>query len=150
MPHTNSASASPGNTRGSYRGSGSLATLTRLQPAIGGPVPVRPARSAIWARAFRKRFFRASLFSDPAWDILLELFAAEQEGRRVTVSSVGFDANIPQTTALRWIKALESEGLIKRADDPLDARRIFLSLSDSALRAMTHYFQGCSAVVAIS
>jgi DNA-binding MarR family transcriptional regulator len=104
----------------------------------------------IRARTARRQFFKASLFSDPAWDILLELFAAEQEGRRVAVSTVGLDGNIPQTTALRWINALKNEGLVERRDDPLDARRSFLSLSDSGLRAMTLYFQSCGAAIALS
>jgi len=101
----------------------------------------RIARSQIRARAARADFFKASLFSDPAWDILLELFAAEQEGRRISISAAGLTAQIPLTTALRWINALEREGLVERVADPTDARRTFLGLSDKGLRAMTHYFQ---------
>src|SRR5437899_12878981 len=109
MPNTNSATATLGNAAADYPSSGSFATLTRLQLSIGDVVPAPSARSAIRARTRRKQFFKASLFSDPAWDILLDLFAAEQEGRRVTVSVVGLGSGIPQTTALRWINALESE-----------------------------------------
>jgi DNA-binding MarR family transcriptional regulator len=102
------------------------------------------ARSEIRARAARAQFFKASLFSDPAWDILLELFAAEEEGRRVSISAAGLTAEIPLTTALRWITALEREELVERAGDPTDARRTFLKLTDKGLRAMTLYFQSCS------
>jgi DNA-binding MarR family transcriptional regulator len=104
----------------------------------------RLVRSEIQARAARTRFFEASLFSDPAWDILLELFCAEQEGRRVSISAAGLAAEIPLTTALRWINALEREGLAERMGDPTDARRTFLSLTETGLRAMTLYFQNCS------
>jgi DNA-binding MarR family transcriptional regulator len=102
------------------------------------------ARFEIRARAARAQFFKASLFSDPAWDILLELFAAEQEGRRVSISAAGLTAEIPLTTALRWINALEREDLVERAADPTDARRTFLQMTGKGLRAMRLYFQSCS------
>lgn len=143
MTHANGAIA-PRSTPAEYRAADSVATLSRLHSSNVEDAPMRSARSEIRARAARTRFFKASLFSDPAWDILLELYAAEQEGRRVAVSTVGLGADIPQTTALRWISALSNEGLVNRADDPLDARRTFLSLSDSGLRAMTLYFQNCT------
>lgn len=101
------------------------------------------AKAEIEARAARSRFFKASLFSDPAWDILLELFAAEQEGRRVSISAAGLTAGIPLTTALRWINALEREDLVERAADPTDARRTFLKLTENGRRSMTLYFQSC-------
>lgn len=101
----------------------------------------RVAQAAIAARARRQKFFKASLFSDPAWDILLELFAAEAEGRRVAISTAGLAANVPLTTAIRWINALQEEGLVSRQNDPLDARRSFLTLTDLGLRSMRDYFE---------
>ncbi|HSR00762.1 MAG TPA: winged helix DNA-binding protein [Sphingomicrobium sp.] len=100
----------------------------------------RLARAAIEARARRQKFFKASLFSDPAWDILLDLFAAEAEGRRVAISSAGLAANVPLTTAIRWINALQEEGLVSRENDPLDGRRSFLTLTEQGLRSMHDYF----------
>ena len=93
------------------------------------------------ARASRANYFDATLFSDPAWDILLELFAAEHEGRRVQVTSVGLAAGIPLTTALRWIGMLEHRQLIERRADPLDRRRTYLSLTDEGARLLTEYFE---------
>ena len=100
----------------------------------------RAARAAIEARARRGKFFKASLFSDPAWDILLDLFAADAEGRRVAISTAGLAANVPLTTAIRWINALQEEGLVRRDNDPLDARRCFLSLTELGLQSMREYF----------
>jgi DNA-binding MarR family transcriptional regulator len=95
----------------------------------------------IKARARRSTFFKASLFSDPAWDILLELFAADCEGRKLSISSVGLSANIAMTTALRWIDVLERDGLVQRQDDPLDGRRRFLTLSCKGFQAMRAYVE---------
>lgn len=121
----------------------------RLLP---GPTPIEPfstsgiarlARNLIRARARRRRFFDASLFSDPAWDILLEVFAAEQEGRRVCISTAGLGGQIPLTTALRWINLLQQQGLLRREDDPLHGRRSLLFLTDKGSGAMRDYFRSC-------
>ena len=101
------------------------------------------AHSQIKARASRGQYFRAALFSDPAWDILLELFVAPHEGRRVYISAVGLAADIPLSTALRWVNVLESEGLVEREDDPLDARRTYLRLTEEGGRAMVMYLRSC-------
>jgi DNA-binding MarR family transcriptional regulator len=99
-------------------------------------------------RARRRSFFKASLFSDPAWDILLELFAADEEGRAVSISAAGRAAAIPLTTAIRWINVLQQEGLIQREDDPFHGRRSYLLLTEAGLRAMREYFLSCGDVVA--
>jgi len=87
-------------------------------------------RSIINARAARRRFFDEQLFSDPAWDILLELFALKCEGSRVSVSKLSVAANIPCTTALRWLDKLEADSLAVRTNDPSDGRRVWIELSD--------------------
>jgi DNA-binding MarR family transcriptional regulator len=97
-------------------------------------------RSILKARRMRGEFFEASLFADPAWDILLELYSAELEQQRVSVGSLCIGAAVPATTALRWITLLETRGLIRRTADPRDGRRYFVSLSDSAATALERYF----------
>lgn len=121
----------------------SFRSLMPVRASTGEAAAARLARSEMRARASRGLFFKASLFSDPAWDILLELFATEQEGRRVHISAVGLAAKIPQTTSLRWINALQEAGLIERTDDPHDARRSFVRLSSEGMGAMTLYFRNC-------
>lgn len=94
----------------------------------------------IQSRADRPRFVPSYLFADPAWDILLGLYYAELVQRRVSVSGLCIASNVPATTALRWIKTLENEGLISRARDPLDTRRYFMALTEAGLSAMDGYF----------
>jgi DNA-binding MarR family transcriptional regulator len=45
---------------------------------------------------------------------------------------------------LRWIDKLEAEGLVVRFEDPLDARRIWISLSDSGYSAMECFVERVS------
>lgn len=96
-------------------------------------------RSIIRARRLRDQFFRGELFADPAFDILLDLYAARLDDTRVAVSSLCIAAAVPATTALRWIKHLTDQGLLVRAADPQDGRRVYIGLSDDAARAMGRY-----------
>ena len=104
------------------------------------PVDPKAIRAALRARRLRDTFFGAGLFEDPAWDMLLDLFAAELEGGRVSVSSLCIAAAVAPTTALRWIGRLADAGLIERRPDPGDRRRAFIGLSLASGAAMRGYF----------
>ncbi len=111
--------------------------------------PVDPAavRALIKRRRERERFFPVELFSDPAWDMLLDLTAARLERRQVSVSSLCIAAAVPTTTALRWIRNLCDIGLFVRNVDPDDLRRGLISLSDDAANRMLGYLAAGRAVV---
>ena len=93
------------------------------------------------ARRLRDRFLGKGLFEDPAWDMLLDLYASRLEGRRVSVSSLCIAAAVPPTTALRWIKMLTDAGLFVRRADPTDGRRVFVELGADAAAAMRGYLR---------
>ncbi len=94
-------------------------------------------------RRARRQFFPAELFGEPAWDLLLDLFQARLEGKRISVTSACIGADVPLTTALRWIGVLEAEGLVERSRNLNDHRSTWGGLTDRATRAMTEYTQGC-------
>ena len=96
-------------------------------------------RRAIRARRLRDQFFGATLFEDPGWDMLLDLYAAELERGRVSVSSLCIAAAVAPTTALRWIARMTDTGLFERRPDMHDRRRAFMVLSDRASEAMRGY-----------
>ena len=135
------------------------ATLARLSSGVGATGPAaadeRPrapvsveqgdlkgetVRAVIRARRLRARYFDAELFADPAWDMLLELLAAEIAQHRVPVSSLCVAAAVPATTALRWIKTMTDQMLFLRRADPHDGRRIFIELAPEASGAIRRYF----------
>jgi hypothetical protein len=103
-----------------------------------------PIRQAIRARRLRDGFFPAGLFEDPAWDMLLDLFAAELEGTRVSVSSLCIAAAVAPTTALRWIGKMTEAGLLQRVADPQDRRRAFMGLTERAQAGMRGYLGAVS------
>jgi hypothetical protein len=96
-------------------------------------------RRVIRARRMRADYFDGDLFADPAWDMLLDLYAAELEHRQISVSSLCIAAAVPPTTALRWIGTLNEAGLFDRKADPNDRRRAYIALSEAARRGMERY-----------
>lgn len=105
----------------------------------GGEASAGEIRAAIRSRRLRAQFFAPELFADPAWDMLLDLFAAELERRRVSVSSLCIAAAVPPTTALRWIGTMHDAGLFERQADPVDRRRAYIVLSAKGLQGMHSY-----------
>ncbi len=102
-------------------------------------VAANEIRAVIRARRLRGQYFASELFADPAWDMLLDLFAAGLERRRVSVSSLCIAAAVPPTTALRWIGTMHEAGLFRREADPGDRRRAYIALSDKAQQGMRGY-----------
>lgn len=107
---------------------------------ISGTIDAKALRDIIKTRRLRDRYFEADLFADPAWDILLDLKAAAQEGQKVSVSSLCIAAAVPPTTALRWITAMTESGMLVRRQDPDDARRVFIELSNETNAKLDDYF----------
>jgi len=103
-------------------------------------VPLEQVNWLIRARRARARYLTPELFSDPAWDILLDLLRAELAHDRISVSSACLAGTVPPTTGLRWLKALEDRGLVLRQADLHDARRTFVSLSKETSMALRRYF----------
>lgn len=92
------------------------------------------------SRRKRNKFIPVELMGEPAWDILLDLFAASTY---VSVKHIALTSNIPATTVLRWLSLLESYEFLSKEIDACDARRANISLTDygremvaSALRSM--------------
>lgn len=139
-----SATSSPwGSNNELQHASHARGHIRLAHPSAGAPPVARAARigQVLKARRARDKFFDSTLFADPAWDILLELYAARLAHRRLSVSAVCGGAGVPATTALRWIRTLESLGHVVRREDPMDGRRIFLELSENAASQMEHFFQ---------
>lgn len=103
-------------------------------------VSAEEVRNLIKARRLRDQYFDPGLFADPAWDMLLDLTAARLEDKQVSVSSLCIAANVPPTTALRWIKTMTEKKIFVRRSDELDGRRIFIELSDTSMAAMIGFF----------
>ena len=98
-------------------------------------------RSLIDLCSTRQNYFPDGLFSDPAWDMLLDLTHARLSGKRVSVSSLCIASRVPATTALRRIGDLVSQGLATRVRDESDGRRVFVDLTEDGFTRMLAYIE---------
>jgi predicted transcriptional regulator len=97
---------------------------------------VAKLHDAVLVRTLRNRLFPQGLFSDPAWDMVLDLTLASIENRQISISSLCIASNAPTTTALRCIKTLVEFGIIEIASDTKDRRRKNVKISQSTLDLM--------------
>jgi len=104
------------------------------------PITAVELRQIIRTRRMRGQYFGNDLFEDPAWDMLLDLYAAHLENTQVSVSSLCIAAAVAPTTALRWIARMSDAGLFERHPDPFDRRRAYMALSAKAREGMAAYF----------
>lgn len=104
-------------------------------------------RAIISARSLRNRFFAGDLFADPAWDILLDLTRAKLDNQDVSVSSVCIAASVPMSTALRWVRQMTENGMLRRWTDPKDRRRDLIALTDATATHMRDYISAAHTVL---
>jgi DNA-binding MarR family transcriptional regulator len=71
--------------------------------------------------------------------MLLALYVASHDHRVMNVKTLVSSADAPVTTSQRWIEHLAKLGLVRRMVDPIDRRRIEVSLSDDGRRAIEAY-----------
>jgi DNA-binding MarR family transcriptional regulator len=92
--------------------------------------------------AWRERtsYLPSEILSDPAWGMLLELLQAEVQDRRVSLSRLCTVSRVSSSAAVRWLKALERQGLAVRRADPQDTDNEFVELSLKGRSALRRYF----------
>jgi DNA-binding MarR family transcriptional regulator len=96
------------------------------------------AKTIYKSRRSREKFLDRSLIEEPAWDILLDIYSHQAEGKPLGVTSSCIAACVPATTALRWISVLEKQGIIERYADNIDKRRTYLRLTSDGTRVMNN------------
>lgn len=111
------------------------------QQSFDSPRLMSIAKEMYVRRRARERHFDKSFFGEPAWDILLALYATAEDGARQCVKGIVDFAACPPTTALRYIGALEQEGLVEREPSPTDRRVFYISLSEKGRASIETYLR---------
>lgn len=99
--------------------------------------------SIIEARRTRDQIFPSGLFHDPAWNILLELYASHLQNRRVSISDVCLFSGTSSTSTLRWIGVLVDRGYVHREPDARDGRRTHIILTETAIETLDRFADQC-------
>jgi hypothetical protein len=92
-----------------------MSTSNSLQFSGGDPLTLTEdhIQSVLSVRRARARIFGENLFSDPAWDMILELYAANLSGRSLPLRELAVTTETPVSTTARWASILEEIGLIE-------------------------------------
>jgi DNA-binding MarR family transcriptional regulator len=99
------------------------------------------ARSLLWERRERESVLHSEMLGDPGWDMMLDLFAAGEDAKSVSVSSLCYGSGVPSTTALRWLAILVEQGKVIRQADPRDGRRVNVILAGEARNLIVEYLE---------
>lgn len=92
-------------------------------------------------RARAEHFDSLRLFGEPAWDILLDLYIHQARQEAVTVKSAIIGSGASAVTVMRWLNALDQEGLVRSETDPTDDRQMLLRLTAEGYEAITRYLE---------
>jgi len=69
------------------------------------------------------------LCANPVWDMLLDLYVADHEGRLPYIWPLSVAGKVPISSAHRKIDAMVQQGLVVRVVDESDRRRVGIQLS---------------------
>jgi DNA-binding response OmpR family regulator len=114
-------------------------TALVARPDSPGTSETSTAAQARWLlqerryRLARERVMGTSFCDEPGWNMLMELMHARLSGQQVPVSALCAASGVPQTSALRRLSQLMSDGYVVKERDPGDARRIWVALTERAI-----------------
>lgn len=120
--------------------------------SLGDPAGRRLA-FAKWVLASRRRrskTFKSIRFGEPTWDMILDLYITNREGRRVDVSGLCLASGVAPTTALRYVELLVDDDLISKIDDAADGRRSFVTISDALRDAIEEWLDQAEAGLSVA
>ena len=99
----------------------------------------RVAEGILRQRRRRHEYFKASLFDEPGWNLLLQLYVRDSAGGSTTAEELLTSAATMASMAARWLAHLEEEGLVVRVAHPSDPATEFIELTNESRQAMEAY-----------
>jgi hypothetical protein len=115
----------------------------RLKSLLFTKIAVRPVEatedhilSILAIRRGREATLGRELFSDPAWDMLLELYAASLGKRRMTLADLARSIDVPESTIARRVTLLADRGLVSSSVDTDEAALLWIDLNSAGASAM--------------
>lgn len=98
------------------------------------------ARYLLRLRKAAKSCFGQPSISEPAWNLMLALYSTEEAGKKLHIGSIAKRADVPRSTALRWLIKLESSGFVDLLPDPSDKRAVRVRMTSEGAAAMQRSF----------
>ncbi len=108
------------------------------------------AKWVLGSRRRRSKAFKSIRFGEPTWDMILDLYIADREGRRVDVSSLCLVSGVAPTTANRYVDLLVDDELISKVGDADDGRRSFVNISETLRGAIDEWLDQAEASLTVA
>jgi len=119
---------------------GRIAALASILPSsLQGTTLAAMAERLYQERRRRDDYFPSGLFGEPAWDLILALFIAREEGRRLTIAEAYEAATVKPAAGRRLIARLERTGMVARTSGQEDRRKRFVQLTATAADRLRDY-----------
>ena len=83
--------------------------------------------------------FGSAMFGEPAWDMLLAAYVAEQRQDSPTIASLTSITGVSPSVALRWLTFLIGEGLAERIAHPTQSDQMLIRLTNRSRDALKRY-----------
>lgn len=90
-------------------------------------------------RRRRDEHFPSGLFGEPAWDLLLAMFIAHENGRTLSLAQAFSAAKVDRDAGKALIERLVAEGLVAPARASDDRRRSGIALTEAAVLLLSEY-----------
>ena len=118
-----------------------LRSPAEADPEAEPDTALENARAAMRRRLLRLQLFGSpELFGDPGWEMLIDLFVHQCDGKELSISALCVTSSIPFSSALRLANKLCEAGILRRVPDPVDGRRTFIRLQPEVAHRLRAYF----------
>lgn len=107
------------------------------------PSELERARAVLRQRQIRTAMFNPvrTLFQDPAWDILLGLFVAHEEGTPQSIEAIRIATTLPIAAVRRWVLAMEQLGMVTCWPHDAEFAKRSIGLTDESVGMMLRFLQ---------
>ena len=120
-----------------------MIATARLNPREAHKSPAAmqdAARYMLRLRKAAKSCFGPPVLSEPAWSLMLALYTADAVRKQLHIGSIAERADVPRSTALRWLTKLDRSGFVRLVPDPSDKRAGRVRMTAGGLEAMQRSF----------
>jgi DNA-binding MarR family transcriptional regulator len=97
------------------------------------------AESILRVRRARERLLGRAVMGEPAFDLLLCLYARSGQ-KEISLTSLARPAGIPYSSAVRWIRYLADKGLVERIESRTDRRVTCVQLTPAGRAVLDELF----------
>lgn len=117
-----------------------VAALTDAKTPGAAGVSLRAVAERLYSeRRRRAEYFPVGLFGEPAWDLLLALFIAHEDGRELDLADAYKAADVEPGAGPALLQRLEASGLVARCRRQGDEVHQSLRLTDRAVERLGDY-----------